>query len=97
MNPKWKCSFHEKKGHITKNCQALKVFFDQLVWDGHLKEFVDEENTRAPNLIEAKKKTNKNLDKEEDEDLPLGTIHMIRVPNNADLVNRIWGEILQIK
>ncbi|GFS33142.1 hypothetical protein Acr_00g0026580 [Actinidia rufa] len=30
-NQLWRCSFHEERGHRTKNCLALKVFLDQLV------------------------------------------------------------------
>ncbi|GFZ01602.1 hypothetical protein Acr_15g0002110 [Actinidia rufa] len=41
----WKCSYHDEKGHKMENCRALKVFLDQLVREGHLKEFVDEEKT----------------------------------------------------
>ena len=46
-NQHWKCSYHSEKGHKIENCRALKVFLDQLVRDGHLKEFVDEEKYRA--------------------------------------------------
>ena len=46
-NQRWKCSFHKEKRHMIENCQALKVFLDQMVQDEHLKEFVDEEKTRA--------------------------------------------------
>ena len=45
-NQRWRCFFHEEKDHRTENCWALKVFLDQLVQDGHLKEFIDEEKTQ---------------------------------------------------
>ncbi|GFS41482.1 hypothetical protein Acr_00g0074590 [Actinidia rufa] len=83
---------------------ALKAFLEQLVHDGHLKEFVDDEKTRAE---VAKAKTNPRPDRGgdeveeaidvEDEDLPLGTIHMIGGPNDPSLESRVRGEIRIIK
>ena len=29
-NQRWKCSFHEERGHKTDSCRALKGFLDQL-------------------------------------------------------------------
>ena len=64
-----------------------------------MKVFVDEEKSRVekakvrPNL-----RFNRGDDDEqtkaidEDEDLSLGTIHMIRGPNHPDLENKIRGE-----
>ena len=52
-NQRWKYSYHEEKGHRTENCRALKIFLDQLVQDGHLKDFIDQEKTRAKD-VEAK-------------------------------------------
>ncbi|GFZ01188.1 hypothetical protein Acr_14g0008230 [Actinidia rufa] len=46
-NQRWRCSYHGEKGHKTENCRALKAFLEQLVHDGHLKEFVDDVKTRA--------------------------------------------------
>ena len=43
----WKCAYHEEIGHRTDNCKALKSFLDQLVQARHLKEFVDQEKTKA--------------------------------------------------
>ena len=67
--------FHEKKGHRIEKCQALKVFLDQLVRDGHLKEFFDQEKTRAeetkvrpnPRVDRGTEEADKTLD---EEDLP---------------------------
>ncbi|GFS29937.1 hypothetical protein Acr_00g0009190 [Actinidia rufa] len=36
-----------RKRDTTENCLALKIFLDQLVRDGHLKGFVDQENMRV--------------------------------------------------
>ncbi|XP_057489936.1 uncharacterized protein LOC130775946 [Actinidia eriantha] len=46
-NQRWRCSYHGEKGHKTESCRALKAFLEQLVQDGHLKEFVDHEKTRV--------------------------------------------------
>ena len=46
-NQWWKCSYQEEKGHRTENCQALKIFLDQLIRDWHLKEVVDQEKDQS--------------------------------------------------
>ena len=80
------------------NCRALKVFFDQLVRDGHLKE-VNKDKTRATR-VEARPNPGFDWGNDEikrttgeEEDLPLGIIHMIGGPHHPDLENRIRGEI----
>ena len=84
-NQRWKCSNHDEKGYKIENCRALKAFLDQLVWEGHLKEFIDETKTQAEKTeIRPNPRFDQDgseLDKimEEDEDLPLDTIHMIGV------------------
>ncbi|GFZ21626.1 hypothetical protein Acr_29g0007880 [Actinidia rufa] len=80
-NQRWKCSYHDEKGHKIENCRPLKAFLEQLVCDRHLKEFIDDEKTRA---AAADAKTNPRFDRGgdeveetvnvEDEDLPLGTL-----------------------
>ncbi|GFS40490.1 hypothetical protein Acr_00g0068850 [Actinidia rufa] len=77
-NQRWRCSYHGEKGHKTENCRALKAFLEQLVHDGHLKEFVDDEKTRAEAAeIEANRRPNRGREEAEetadpeDEDLPL--------------------------
>ena len=76
-----------------ENCRALKSLLDQLVQARHLNEFVDQEKTKAD---EAKVRPNMrfDLDRDEDdnaleEDLPIGTIHMIGGPHDPELENRI--------
>ena len=78
-NQRWRCSFHEERGHKTNSCRALKVFLDQLVRDRHLKEYVDEKNTWAEKV---EVKPNLRFDwgddeiewtADEEEGLPLGT------------------------
>ncbi|GFY97770.1 hypothetical protein Acr_12g0003110 [Actinidia rufa] len=67
---------------------ALKAFLEQLVCDGHLKEFVDNEKTRAEatevgTTIGPERGGNEiEVVDTEDEDLPLGTIHMIGEPSH---------------
>ena len=96
---RWMCSFHEEREHKTDSYRALKVFLDQLVQDGQLKEFIDEDKTRAE---KAKARPNPRFDRgndetertaDEEDDLPLGTIYMIGGPHHPDLENRIPGEI----
>ncbi|GFS43551.1 hypothetical protein Acr_00g0085730 [Actinidia rufa] len=107
-NPKrrnlcWKCSYHDEKGHKIENYRALKAFLEQLVRDGHLKEFVDNEKTRVK-ATEAETTTRPDRGgnkieavETEDEDLPLGTIHMIRGTSDPDLENKIRSEIRMIR
>ena len=82
-NQRWKCSYHDKKGHKIENCRALKVFLGQLVRERHLKEFIDEAKTQAektevrPNPRFDRDENELDKVMKEDEYLPLGTIHMI--------------------
>ncbi|GFY88776.1 hypothetical protein Acr_06g0007160 [Actinidia rufa] len=91
-------------GHKNENYEALKAFLEQLVHDGHLKEFVDNEKTRAEVAeTEANRRPDRvGMEMEEavdveDEDLPLGTIHMIGGPNDPSLENKIRNEIRMIR
>ena len=103
-NQRWKCSYHGEKGHRTESCRALKSFLEELVHDGHLKEFVDNEKTQAR---AAETEVERRPDREEremdetadadDEDLPLGTIHMIGGPNDPSLEGKVRSEIRMIK
>ncbi|XP_057490953.1 uncharacterized protein LOC130776722 [Actinidia eriantha] len=102
-NQRWKCSYHGEKGHKIENCRALKAFLEQLVRDGHLKEFVDNEKTQAE-ATEAGTSIGPDRGRNEieainteDEDLPLGTIHMIGGPSHPSLKNKIWSEIRMIR
>ncbi|XP_057509141.1 uncharacterized protein LOC130791829 [Actinidia eriantha] len=92
------------KGPKIENYRALKSFLEQLVRDEHLKEFIDDEKTRVE-AVEAKTsprfdRGNNEVEKAvnmEDEDLPLGTIHMIGGPNDPGLENRVRSGIRIIK
>ena len=35
------CAYHKEKGHITENYWAYKGFLEELVRNGHLRQFVD--------------------------------------------------------
>ncbi|GFZ01236.1 hypothetical protein Acr_14g0008710 [Actinidia rufa] len=80
-NQHWRCSYYGEKWHKIENCKALKAFLEQLVYDEHLKEFIDNEKTQAEAAeTEANKRPNRvRVEMEEavdaeDEDLALGTI-----------------------
>ncbi|GFS37725.1 hypothetical protein Acr_00g0053660 [Actinidia rufa] len=77
---------------------------EQLVHDGHLKEFVDDEKTWAKAAeVEANKRPGRVREETEeaadaeDEDLPLGTIYMIGGPNDPNLESKIRSKIRMIK
>ena len=62
-NQWWECAFHEEKGHRTTNCRAFKTFLDQLIWAGHLKEYVDRKKTK---IEEAEVRPNPRVDRDND-------------------------------
>ena len=39
-------NYHRDKGYTTEQCKVLKDHLEQLVRDGHLKEFVVESRTQ---------------------------------------------------
>ena len=66
-----------------------------------MKEFVDQVKTRAEET-EAKPnsrfdQSSERIDKTQEEDLPLGTIHVIGGPNHPNLENKIRGKIRMIR
>ncbi|XP_028090130.1 uncharacterized protein LOC114290423 [Camellia sinensis] len=47
------CAYHNEDGHLTQGCRALKMYLEDLVRQGHLRDVVDEtkireEHTRLP-------------------------------------------------
>ncbi|KAF2617442.1 hypothetical protein F2Q68_00039217 [Brassica cretica] len=36
------CDFHRDHGHKTEDCVALKIEVNELLWKGHLREFLSE-------------------------------------------------------
>ncbi len=36
------CAYHREKGHLTENCRNYKAFLEELVRNGHLHQFVDD-------------------------------------------------------
>ncbi|GFS30822.1 hypothetical protein Acr_00g0014350 [Actinidia rufa] len=83
-----------KRWHIQKQKKSTK---DHERRDEHLKEFVDQEKTKVEkDEVRLNLRFNHDRDETDDaleEDLPLGTIHMIMGPNHHDIENRIRGEI----
>ena len=67
-----------------------------MVWNGHLKKFIDEEKTKAkktkvwpnPRFDQGDDEIDKAM--EEEKDLSLGTIHMIGGPNHTNLRIESW-------
>ena len=66
----------------NQNLPSFEDFLDQLVWDGHLKEFVDQKKTRSEEAEDVEAKPNTRFDRSneetydtQEEDFPLGTIH----------------------
>ncbi|XP_013608046.1 PREDICTED: uncharacterized protein LOC106314764 [Brassica oleracea var. oleracea] len=41
-NPSFWCDFHRDLGHKIEDCVALKIKFNELLWKGHLREFLSE-------------------------------------------------------
>uniref|UniRef100_A0A2N9IRH8 Reverse transcriptase domain-containing protein n=1 Tax=Fagus sylvatica TaxID=28930 RepID=A0A2N9IRH8_FAGSY len=49
------CSYHRERGHLTEQCRAYKYHLEQLVKNGHLRQYIDEtknshQNNEAPKL-----------------------------------------------
>jgi hypothetical protein len=40
------CAYYKKKGHLIENCRAYKGFLEELVRNGHLRQFVDDTKQR---------------------------------------------------
>ena len=36
------CAYHKERGHLTENCRNYKAFLEELVRNGHLRQFVDD-------------------------------------------------------
>ena len=45
-NPNLWCSYHRENGHLTENCQMLKQHLEDLVKEGHLKQFLADEHAK---------------------------------------------------
>uniref|UniRef100_A0A2N9EM81 Uncharacterized protein n=1 Tax=Fagus sylvatica TaxID=28930 RepID=A0A2N9EM81_FAGSY len=49
------CSYHRERGHLTEQCRAYKYHLEQLVKNGHLRQYIDEtknlqQSIEAPKL-----------------------------------------------
>ncbi len=36
------CAYHREMGHLTENCRNYKAFLEELVRNGHFRQFVDD-------------------------------------------------------
>uniref|UniRef100_A0A2N9GWH4 Retrotransposon gag domain-containing protein n=1 Tax=Fagus sylvatica TaxID=28930 RepID=A0A2N9GWH4_FAGSY len=63
------CSYHRERGHLTEQCRAYKYHLEQLVKNGHLRQYIDETKNSQQN-IEAPKLTIK-------DSAPIGIIDVI--------------------
>ncbi|XP_038688695.1 uncharacterized protein LOC119987866 [Tripterygium wilfordii] len=52
---KW-CSYHWDKGHRIEDCREFKQHLEELVRQGHLKEFIDKKITAAEKKAEPQPK-----------------------------------------
>uniref|UniRef100_A0A2N9GFR7 Uncharacterized protein n=1 Tax=Fagus sylvatica TaxID=28930 RepID=A0A2N9GFR7_FAGSY len=48
------CSYHRERGHLTEQCRAYKYHLEQLVKNGHLRQYIDE-TKNSQQSIEAPK------------------------------------------
>ncbi|KAH7861298.1 hypothetical protein Vadar_024332 [Vaccinium darrowii] len=60
---KYRCRYHNVKGHLTTWCPQFKAYLEEKVSEGNLGEYIDHEKTRA------KAKGGKKADNDDDEDL----------------------------
>uniref|UniRef100_A0A2N9HPE1 Uncharacterized protein n=1 Tax=Fagus sylvatica TaxID=28930 RepID=A0A2N9HPE1_FAGSY len=63
------CSYHRERGHLTEQCRAYKYHLEQLVKNGHLRQYIDE-TKNSQQSIEAPKLTIK-------DSAPIGIIDVI--------------------
>jgi hypothetical protein len=63
------CSYHRERGHLTEQCWAYKYHLEQLVKNGHLRQYIDETKSSHQNT-EALKTTIK-------DSAPIGIIDVI--------------------
>jgi hypothetical protein len=68
------CHYHRERGHLTENCYKFKSHLDQLVFDGHLSEYVNLSLTE-------REKTKQSEDRPGSSGTaPTGVIHVILSP-----------------
>jgi excinuclease UvrABC ATPase subunit len=65
------CAYHRERGHLTENCKNYKALLEELVRDGHLRQFVDN----------AKQQQREHIPKPK---APIGTIDVIHSYVRAD-------------
>ena len=55
-NQKYRCSYHQDKGHLMENYKAFKQHLVDLAKAEHMKEYVDEKRTRREAMRELSKR-----------------------------------------
>ncbi|XP_028099347.1 uncharacterized protein LOC114298894 [Camellia sinensis] len=48
FNSRYRCTFHEERGHQTEDCLSLKQHLEELVAAGHLDQYIDGGMKAAP-------------------------------------------------
>lgn len=72
-NPNLWCPYHREHGHLTEDCRMLKQHFEDLVKEGHLKEYVEDSRVRAtPGSL-----TRKELRSDQQKEKPVGVIDVV--------------------
>ena len=66
------CAYHREKGHLTENCRNYKALLEELVRDGHLRQFIDNAKQQQQREHVPKPKA------------PIGTIDVIHSYARAD-------------
>ena len=78
LNPNLWCSYHWENGHLTRNCRILKQHLEDLVKEGHLKEYIENKHAkRGPEGSD--RKGEKNLGEDRG---PIGVIDVVQGATN---------------
>uniref|UniRef100_A0A2N9EQY4 RNA-directed DNA polymerase n=1 Tax=Fagus sylvatica TaxID=28930 RepID=A0A2N9EQY4_FAGSY len=71
------CSYHRERGHLTEQCRAYKYHLEQLVKNGHLRQYIDE-TKNSQQSIEAPKLKIK-------DSAPIGIIDVFQIGDSAQM------------
>ncbi|XP_028081328.1 uncharacterized protein LOC114282781 [Camellia sinensis] len=85
-----RCTFHDEKGHLTKNCTPLRQHLEELVVAGHLDQYIEggtqpaPQDVKGPNGIPV-------------DGLPQGVINVIHGIIEPELVCELKGMIKKVE
>ncbi|KAH7839118.1 hypothetical protein Vadar_013484 [Vaccinium darrowii] len=82
---KYRCRYHNAKGHLTTWCPQFKAYLEEKVAEGKLGEYIDHEKTRA--RAKGGKKA------EDDEDEELLDVQVIHGYADAESERQLWEEL----